>query len=111
MNILFKSNQTGVKSHEVRNNINGYLKNDIWNTDHPLFDEFKNCVQEKTYSTIDFSVFSPDIKDQVKYFVLSRIKYKGVRLYDTVIENYCKSFKMVAFFYLNTTHILVVSLS
>ena len=91
-----KANDT--KLLEIESNLLGYWENDIWNTEHPLLSQFNNCVHEKTYRNIDFSTFSSKLKNEVKYFILSRLKDKEVRLYDTVVENYCKAFKQVSNF-------------
>ncbi|EJR99269.1 tyrosine-type recombinase/integrase [Bacillus mycoides] len=84
------------KQQEINDFLKGYWENDIWSAYHPVFDEFRKTVWDRTYKKIDFSCFESKIKDEIKFFILNRLKVDDVRLYQTVIRRYAASFKHVA---------------
>lgn len=84
------------KQQEINDFLIGYWKNDIWSANHSAFDEFRQTIWDKTYKKIDFSCFTPKIKDEIKFFILKRLKVNDVRLYQTVIRRYAASFKHIS---------------
>lgn len=78
--------------------LNGYWENNIWYVDNPSFDVFRKTIWDKTHQKIDFTCFPIKLRNEVKYFILDRLKNNGVRLYNTVIVNYSRAFKHLATF-------------
>ena len=70
----------------------------IFGVDHNSFDVFRKTISDKSFQKINFSYFSAELKNEVKYFVLDRLINQEVRLYNTIIINYSRTFKHLAAF-------------
>ncbi len=88
------------KVSEITKLISGYFENDIWDADDSVFNDFRKSEWGKTHRKMNFTVFSSKLKNEVKFFILTRIQNDELQLY-SAIHNYASSFKRLATF-LNT---------
>ena len=85
------------KSNQMTSLISGYFENDVWDTDNPVFKAFRKSEWGKTHRKMNFTVFSPKLKNEVKFFILTRIQNDDLQLYSAV-HNYARSFKQLSKF-------------
>ncbi|WP_244209305.1 hypothetical protein [Paenibacillus ferrarius] len=93
MIITLQSSRIDLISQEMKNAITGYWENDIWYCEHPIFDDFRKTIWDKTYQKINFIPFQAELKNEIKFFIIDRLKNQGVKLHNTLIRNYSKAFK------------------
>lgn len=97
MKIAFKPIQNETKLLEVSSSVSGYWENDIWDINNPIFNNLIDNVPKTGQRFINFSSFPSRLKNEVKFFILSRLESKEITS-GTIIKNYCSSFKQVADF-------------
>jgi hypothetical protein len=85
------------KVNELNKFISGYWENDIWDTNDPVFNNFRKTDWGKTHHKMNFSDFSPMLKKEVKFFIISRVQNGELKL-DSAMHNYGRSFKRLADF-------------
>ncbi|WBX79471.1 hypothetical protein PD280_17470 [Virgibacillus salarius] len=79
------------KVSEITKKISGYFENDIWDTDDVAFIDFRKSEWGKTHRKMNFSVFPSQLKNEIKFFILTRIQKGDLQLYSAV-HNYAKVF-------------------
>ncbi|MES9731576.1 tyrosine-type recombinase/integrase [Bacillus sp. AP50] len=85
------------KINQITSLLSGYFENDVWNTDNPAFNNFRKSEWGKTHRKMNFTAFSPKLKNEVKFFILTRVQNGELQL-DSVIHNYARSFKQLSEF-------------
>ncbi|WP_409974908.1 hypothetical protein [Bacillus sp. Bva_UNVM-123] len=85
------------KVSEITKKVSGYFENDIWDADEPAFNHFRKSEWGKTHRKMDFSVFPSKLKNEVKFFILTRIQKDDLQLY-SAIHNYARCFKQLSKF-------------
>lgn len=80
MNVAYQIKPTVEKRQEITKLLSGYWGNDIWDIRDSFFDDLRPAKWSLTNRTIDFSAFSPSIKDEVKYMYDYRLRKKEIRL-------------------------------
>lgn len=91
-------NDISLIQQEISTKLTGYWENDIWKCNHPVFDKYRKTFRDRTYRSINFSLFSDDLKNEIKYFILYRLDNDDAKLHNTIIRSYSRSFKHVAAF-------------
>lgn len=74
MNTISRLHQTHTKTQTLLSAIDGYWKNDIWHLDCYHFQEFRKNLWDKTFRRIDFTPFRTSIKNEIKFFMINRLK-------------------------------------
>jgi len=97
MNIVFKPIQNETKLLEVSSSVSGYWDNDIWDINNHIFAELIDNIPKTGQRFINFSSFPSRLKNEAKFFILSRFESKEITS-GTIIKNYCSAFKQVADF-------------
>lgn len=87
-----------LKQQQIDMALKDYWENDIWRCSHPNFDKYYKTRLDKTHRIINFSLFSEELKKEVKYFILSRLENDDAKLRNTIVKTYAQSFKHVAAF-------------
>jgi len=68
MNLAVRHILPASKTSEITKLISGYFKNDIWDADDPVFNEFRKSEWGKTHRKINFTVFSSKLKNESQVF-------------------------------------------
>ncbi|ECB9537711.1 transposase, partial [Listeria monocytogenes] len=85
------------KVSEITKKISGYFENDIWEANNAAFNDFRKSEWGKTHRKMNFSAFPSKLKNEVKFFILTRIEKDELQLY-SAIHNYARSFKQLSKF-------------
>ncbi|WP_254624379.1 hypothetical protein [Cytobacillus firmus] len=85
------------KVSEITQKVTSYFENDIWDADDAAFNDFRKSEWGKTHRKMNFSVFPTKLKNEVKFFILTRIQKDDLQLYSAV-HNYARSFKQLSKF-------------
>lgn len=80
MSVAYQIKPTVEKRQEISELLSGYWGNDIWDIRDSFFDDLRPTKWSLSNKTIDFSGFSPSIKDEVKYMYAYRLQEKEIRL-------------------------------
>lgn len=92
MSLSYQVKPIEEKRQEINDFLNGYWGNDAWDIRNSFFDDLRPAKWSPSNKTIDFSAFSPLIKDEVKYMYAYRLHEKEIRLisviaYGTALNN------------------------
>jgi len=77
---VYRPVPTPAKWQEIEETLTGYWKKDRWVITDPIFDKFRPPRWTSTSKTIDFSRLQPGIKEEVKFFLIYRIREHTLRL-------------------------------
>ncbi|KHO61891.1 hypothetical protein THYS13_23630 [Thermoanaerobacter sp. YS13] len=67
MSVAYQVKPTAEKRQEISELLNGYWGNDVWDIRDSFFDDLRPAKWSLSNKTIDFSTFSPSIKNEVKF--------------------------------------------
>lgn len=85
MSVAYQIKPTVEKRQEISELLSGYWDNDIWDIRDYFFDDLRPVKWSLSNKTIDFSGFSPSIKDEIKYMYAYRLQQREIRL-STVVS-------------------------
>lgn len=84
MSVAYQIKPTVEKKQEISGLLSGYWGNDVWDIRDSFFDDLRPAKWGISIKTIDFSAFSPSIRDEVKYMYAYRLQEKSIRLISVI---------------------------
>ena len=97
MSTVYNPVPSSAKWQEIKETLSGYWEQDRWHIDDPVFDEFRHQKWAASTKNIDFSRLPPGIKDEIKFFLVRRLRNHTLRL-QTIVVGYGQSFIHLAEF-------------
>lgn len=94
LNLVYPS---PTKFQNIQDTITGYWQNDVWNLNDHQFDDFRNSYGN-TYRKINFTHFKSSIRNEVKFFMIIRLRVQDVRFHNTAVKVYANSFRHIGDF-------------
>lgn len=84
MVIAYKPLPTPVKINEIKEKLNGYWENDVWDIRDPFFDELRpDKWSAKKFSNV-FTFFPTGLKEEIKFFFAFRLQEHTLRLISVI---------------------------
>lgn len=79
MGVAYKPIPTLAKVNEIQETLKGYWEKDRWDIRDSFFDELRPKKWSGTNYFCDFSLFQPGIKDEIKFFFVTRFQEHTLR--------------------------------